>query len=78
MLVLTRKTGTEIMVGDDIVITILGIQGDRVRVGVSAPRNIPVNRGEIYAEIQQAKQTEAVDAVPGPFKAAGHGTRVTS
>ena len=63
MLVLSRKPGTEIMIGDDVVITILDIQGDRVRVGISAPRNIPVHRGEIYAEIQE-EQTEAVDAAP--------------
>lgn len=64
MLVLTRKPGTEIMIGDDIVMTILDIQGDRVRVGISAPRSIPVHRGEIHALIQ-AENTAPVVADAG-------------
>ena len=52
MLILTRRTGETIMVGDDIMVTVLGIKGNQVRVGIKAPRNVPVHREEIYERIQ--------------------------
>ena len=52
MLVLTRRSSEALKVGDDVTITILGISGDRVRIGVSAPRSIPVHRAEIYERIR--------------------------
>ena len=51
MLVLTRKLRQSIMVGDDVEISVLAVTGDKVRLGISAPRTIPVFRKEIYVEI---------------------------
>jgi carbon storage regulator len=53
MLVLTRKYNESIVVGADIVITIVGIQGDRVKLGVTAPSDLPVHRQEVYEDIQR-------------------------
>ncbi len=53
MLVLTRKSNQSIMIGDDIEISVLSIMGEKVRVGIQAPRDIPVFRKEVYLEIQQ-------------------------
>ncbi len=52
MLVLTRKSNQSIMIGDDIEITVLSIMGEKVRIGIQAPREIPVFRKEVYLEIQ--------------------------
>jgi carbon storage regulator len=53
MLVLTRKSRQSIMIGDDIEVSVLSIMGEKVRLGIHAPREIPVFRNEIYLEIQQ-------------------------
>ena len=55
MLVLTRKSGQSIMIGDDIEVSVLSIVGDKVRLGIQAPREIPVFRNEVYLEIQQQR-----------------------
>jgi carbon storage regulator len=60
MLVLTRKPNQSIMIGDDIEITVLSSTGDKVRLGIQAPREIPVFRKEIYDEVHQ--QDAAADA----------------
>jgi carbon storage regulator len=52
MLVLTRKVGERILIGDGIVITVVRIQGDKVRIGVDAPPSIPVHREEVYRRVQ--------------------------
>jgi len=52
MLVLTRKSNQSIMIGDDIEVTVLSIMGEKVRVGIQAPRDIPVFRREVYLEIK--------------------------
>ena len=66
MLVLTRKSNQSIMIGDDIEISVLSIMGEKVRIGIQAPRDIPVFRKEVYLEIQaergQVTATPAVDA----------------
>ncbi len=59
MLVLTRKSNQSIMIGDDIEVSVLAIMGEKVRIGIQAPRDIPVFRKEVYLEIQQ----ERVDGV---------------
>jgi carbon storage regulator len=61
MLVLTRKSNQSIMIGDDIEVSVLSIMGEKVRIGIQAPRDVPVFRKEVYLEIQQ----EQVGA-PGP------------
>jgi carbon storage regulator len=59
MLVLTRKSNQSIMIGDDIEVSVLSIMGEKVRIGIQAPRNIPVFRKEVYLEIQQEKAAGA-------------------
>ena len=56
MLILSRKTGEKLMIGDDVELTILGIKGNQVRVGVSAPKDVPVHREEVYLRIQNEKE----------------------
>ncbi len=53
MLVLTRKGNQSIMIGDDIEVSVLAIMGEKVRIGIQAPRDVPVFRKEVYVEIQQ-------------------------
>jgi carbon storage regulator len=53
MLVLTRKGNQSIMIGDDIEVTVLAVMGEKVRIGIDAPRSVPVFRKEVYLEIQQ-------------------------
>jgi carbon storage regulator len=53
MLVLTRKSNQSIMIGDDIEVSVLAIMGEKVRIGIQAPRDIPVFRKEVYLEIQE-------------------------
>ena len=53
MLVLTRKSNQSIMIGDDIEVSVLSIMGEKVRIGIQAPRDVPVFRREVYLEIQQ-------------------------
>lgn len=55
MLILTRKVGEALMVGDDVNITVLGVKGNQVRIGVSAPKEVAVHREEIYQRIQKEK-----------------------
>ena len=53
MLVLTRKSNQSIMIGDDIEVSVLAIMGEKVRIGIEAPRSVPVFRKEVYLEIRQ-------------------------
>lgn len=53
MLILTRRVGETLMIGDDISVTVLGVKGNQVRVGVNAPRDVAVHREEIYDRIQK-------------------------
>jgi carbon storage regulator len=59
MLVLTRKSNQSIMIGDDIEVSVLAIMGEKVRIGIQAPRDIPVFRKEVYLEIQQEQVADA-------------------
>ena len=59
MLVLTRRPGESVMVGDDVVITVLDVRGDVVRLGIKAPRSIQVHREEVYRELQAANRAAA-------------------
>ena len=56
MLILTRRVGETLMIGDDITVTVLGVKGNQVRVGVNAPRDVAVHREEIYDKIQTSEQ----------------------
>ena len=58
MLVLTRKSNQSIMIGDEIEVSVLAIMGEKVRIGIEAPRSVPVFRKEVYVEIQQGRDSE--------------------
>jgi carbon storage regulator len=74
MLVLTRKSNQSIMIGDDIEVSVLAIMGEKVRIGIEAPRSIPVFRKEVYLEIRQEDSSdearkqvdEALDRLKSP------------
>jgi carbon storage regulator len=62
MLVLTRKLSQSIMIGDDIEVSVLSISGDKVRIGIQAPREIPVFRNEVYREIREQRMAAGSSA----------------
>ncbi|BCD98243.1 carbon storage regulator CsrA [Marinagarivorans cellulosilyticus] len=64
MLILTRRIGETLMVGDDVTVTVLGVKGNQVRIGVNAPKEIAVHREEIYQRIQREKALQ--DQAPEP------------
>lgn len=64
MLILTRRVGETLIIGDDVVITILGVKGNQVRVGINAPKNVSIHREEIYNKIHQTQDTN--DEIPQP------------
>jgi carbon storage regulator len=70
VLVLTRRANQSIMIGHEIVVTVLEVRGDQVRLGIKAPRSIDVHREEIFAQLQQANRDAVrpgadVDGLPG-------------
>lgn len=58
MLILTRRIGETLMIGDDVTVTVLGVKGNQVRIGVDAPKSVDVHREEIYQRIQRQKNGE--------------------
>lgn len=64
MLILTRRVGETVMIGDNVTVTVLGIKGNQVRLGVNAPKEVSVHREEIYQRIQKEKEPDGVAVMP--------------
>ena len=60
MLILTRRVGETLMIGDEVTVTVLGVKGNQVRIGVSAPKHVAVHREEIYERIRREQEDDAV------------------
>ncbi|PPD31864.1 MAG: carbon storage regulator [Methylomonas sp.] len=63
MLILTRRVGETLMIGDEVTVTVLGVKGNQVRIGVNAPKDVSVHREEIYERIkkEQSESNSSVD-----------------
>jgi len=62
MLVLTRRANQSIIIGDDVVVTVLEVRGDQVRIGITAPRNVTVHREEVYRALHEANEDAATNS----------------
>ncbi len=67
MLILTRRVGETLMVGDEVTVTVLGVKGNQVRIGVNAPKEVAVHREEIYQRIQKEKEGGVSSDEPESF-----------
>jgi len=66
MLILTRRVGETLMIGDEVTVTVLGVKGNQVRIGVNAPRDVAVHREEIYERIKRERAEQASQASADP------------
>jgi carbon storage regulator len=86
MLVLTRRAGESIVIGNDVTVTVLEVRGDQIRLGIDAPRDVQIHREEIYVQVQQANRgavasaSRAADLLRGvqPRPPAGRAQNATS
>jgi carbon storage regulator len=75
MLILTRRVGETLMVGDEVTVTVLGVKGNQVRIGVNAPKDVAVHREEIYQRIQREKLAELEAALQHAGHKSASGTK---
>lgn len=71
MLILTRRVGETVMIGNDVTVTVLGVKGNQVRIGVNAPRDVAVHREEIFERIKREEQESGAQPAHGGN---GHGS----
>jgi carbon storage regulator len=64
MLILTRRAGETLMIGNDVTVTVLGVKGNQVRIGINAPKHVAVHREEIFERIKREQQNELNEAEP--------------
>lgn len=72
MLILTRRVGETVMIGDDVTVTVLGVKGNQVRIGVNAPREVAVHREEIFERIKREESGDEQDAPEASFGSAAY------
>jgi carbon storage regulator len=58
MLILTRRIGETVMIGNDITVTVVGVKGNQIRLGIEAPKDVPVHREEIYVRVREEKKKD--------------------
>ena len=71
MLILTRRVGETLMIGDDVTVTVLGVKGNQVRIGINAPKDVSVHREEIYERIKNEQSGGAPSPSPTPDSESG-------
>jgi carbon storage regulator len=64
MLILTRRVGETVMIGNDVTVTVLGVKGNQLRIGVNAPKDVAVHREEIYERIKREEEQESRSGAP--------------
>lgn len=72
MLILTRRVGETVMIGEDVTVTVLGVKGNQVRIGVNAPREVAVHREEIFDRIKREETGDEPDAPEASFANAAY------
>ena len=68
MLILTRRVGETVMIGNDVTVTVLGVKGNQVRIGINAPKNVAVHREEIFERIKREQQGDSQSESHGDTK----------
>ena len=78
MLILTRRVGETLMIGDEVTVTVLGVKGNQVRIGVNAPKDVAVHREEIYERIKREQQGGNRNADPSSSNGLGQPSHLSS